>query len=89
MTPHETAAPVVAKPAGWTRRRKIMAAIVVGLVGVGAATTAFWYFTRCGDCGRSPILCTDPCVLPTFGQIPDGLQGTRVLAAVTSPAANR
>ncbi len=69
MTPHETAASIVAKPAGWTRRRKLAVAIVALIVLGAAALSAFWYFRSCGDCGRGPILCPDPCTLPHFSWI--------------------
>jgi hypothetical protein len=43
-----------------------MAAIVVAVLAVGAAA-AYRYLHLCGNCG--PILCDDPCTLPTFGQM--------------------
>jgi hypothetical protein len=69
MNPHEpsiTHAPL--PPAAGLRRRRWVIAIVAGIVLLGATGTAgFWYFTYCGHCGQSPILCDDPCTLPTFG----------------------
>ena len=54
-------------PAATVRKRRwwIAATIAVVLV-VGLAAFAVWYFRVCGNCG--PILCDDPCTLPTFGQ---------------------
>jgi hypothetical protein len=50
------------------KRRWWMAAIVVGVLTLGAvAAAAYWYLQVCGNCG--PILCDDPCTLPTFGQM--------------------
>jgi hypothetical protein len=43
-----------------------MAAILVAVLAVGAIA-AYRYLHLCGNCG--PILCDDPCTLPTFGQI--------------------
>jgi hypothetical protein len=48
------------------RRRWIAAAVVAGLVVGGGAIATYWYLRVCGNC--SPILCTDPCTLPTFSQ---------------------
>jgi hypothetical protein len=48
------------------RRRWWMAAIVVAVLVVGAIAT-YRYLSVCRNC--SPILCDDPCTLPTFGQI--------------------
>jgi hypothetical protein len=55
-------------PATTVRRRRwwIAATVAVTLV-VGLATFAAWYFRGCGNCG--PIICDNPCSLPTFGQI--------------------
>jgi hypothetical protein len=47
------------------KRRWWMAAIVVAVLAVGAVA-AYRYLHLCGNCG--PILCDDPCTLPTFGQ---------------------
>ena len=43
-----------------------MAAIVVAVLAVGAVA-AYRYLSFCRNC--SPILCDDPCTLPTFGQM--------------------
>ena len=43
-----------------------MAAVLVVVLAVGAVT-AYWYLSLCRNC--SPILCDDPCTLPTFGQV--------------------
>jgi len=48
------------------RRRWWMAAILVAVLAVGAIA-AYRYLHLCGNCG--PILCDDPCSLPTFGQM--------------------
>jgi hypothetical protein len=66
MNPHERAfTPVAAPPAAGWRRRRWIAAIVAGVLVVGAAgVAALWYFRVCRDC--APILCDDPCSLPTF-----------------------
>ena len=48
------------------RRRWWIAAIVVVVLAVGAVA-AYRYLTYCSNCG--PILCDDPCTLPTFGQV--------------------
>jgi len=42
-----------------------MAAIIVAVLAVGAVA-AYRYLSVCRNC--SPILCDDPCTLPTFGQ---------------------
>ena len=54
-------------PAATVRRGRwwIAATVSVVLV-VGLAAFAAWYFRVCGNCG--PIICDDPCSLPTFGQ---------------------
>jgi hypothetical protein len=43
-----------------------MAAVVVVVLAVGAVAT-YRYLSVCRNCG--PILCDDPCTLPTFGQM--------------------
>ena len=43
-----------------------MAAILVAVLAVGAVA-AYRYLSFCRNC--SPILCDDPCTLPTFGQM--------------------
>ena len=48
------------------KRRWWMAAILVAVLAMGAIA-AYRYLHLCGNCG--PILCDDPCTLPTFGQI--------------------
>jgi hypothetical protein len=74
MIPHEgtpvqpPAAP--ARPALSSKRRRLVIALVAAVAVLGATgTAAFWYMRPCDDCGRgrSPILCPDPCTLPTFG----------------------
>jgi heme A synthase len=45
-----------------------MAAILVVVLAVGAVA-AYRYLSLCRNC--SPILCDDPCTLPTFGQTND------------------
>jgi hypothetical protein len=54
-------------PVTTARRRRwwIAATVAVTLV-VGVATFAAWYFRACDNCG--PIICDNPCSLPTFGQ---------------------
>ncbi len=52
-------------PAATVRRRWIAAIVAVALV-VGLAGFAAWYLRVCGNCG--PIICDDPCSLPTFGR---------------------
>jgi hypothetical protein len=47
------------------KRRWWMAAILVVVLAVGAVAT-YRYLSLCHDC--SPILCDDPCTLPTFGK---------------------
>jgi len=47
------------------KRRWWMTVIVVGVLALGAVA-AYWYLRHCGNCG--PILCDDPCTLPTFSQ---------------------
>ena len=74
MNPQErnitTVAPAALAPVPrWTRRRTAVV-VVAGALIVGAiAYAGFWYFYRCENCGRSPILCDDPCTLPTFGEL--------------------
>jgi hypothetical protein len=48
------------------KRRWWMAVIVVVVLAVGAVA-AYRYLSYCRNC--SPILCDDPCTLPTFGQL--------------------
>ena len=50
------------------KRRWWMAVIVVVVLAVGAVAT-YRYLSICRNC--SPILCDDPCTLPTFGQMND------------------
>jgi len=50
------------------RRRWWIAAILVAVLAVGAVA-AYRYLSYCRNC--SPILCDDPCTLPTFGQMND------------------
>jgi hypothetical protein len=58
----------VASASRWNRRRTVIT-VVAGLLIVSAIVYAgLSYLYRCGNCGRSPILCDDPCTLPTFGQ---------------------
>jgi hypothetical protein len=56
---------VTAAPAR-TRRRWVLAVILGGLLVVGGGFAAYRYFIYCGDCRPSPIICPDPCTLPTF-----------------------
>jgi hypothetical protein len=48
------------------KRRWWLAAILVALLAVGAVAV-YRYLSVCRNC--SPILCDDPCTLPTFGQM--------------------
>ena len=72
MNSHERRfTPADTMPANTGRRsgRRWIAAILAGVLVAGAAgLTALWYFRLCGDCG-GPILCTDPCTLPTFSDM--------------------
>ena len=54
-------------PAATVRKRRwwIAAIVAVALI-VGLAAFAAWYLRVCSNCG--PIICDDPCSLPTFGQ---------------------
>jgi predicted cobalt transporter CbtA len=54
-------------PAATVRRRRwwIATIVAVALV-VGLTAFAAWYLRVCGNCG--PIICDDPCSLPTFSQ---------------------
>jgi hypothetical protein len=63
--PMNLAEPVQAAAAPSRRRRWWMATIVVAVLAVGAVA-AYRYLSICRNC--SPILCDDPCTLPTFGQ---------------------
>jgi hypothetical protein len=68
MNPHERAITQAAWPPAAGSRRRWIIGIVAGIMLLGATGTfGVWYFTSCGNCGRSPILCDDPCTLPTFG----------------------
>jgi predicted cobalt transporter CbtA len=49
------------------RRRWWIATIVAVALVVGLAAFAAWYLRVCGNCG--PIICDDPCSLPTFSQL--------------------
>jgi hypothetical protein len=51
------------------KRRWWMAAILIAVLAVGAVAT-YRYLNLCSNC--SPILCDDPCTLPTFGQAWEG-----------------
>jgi len=55
-------------PAATVRKRRwwIAAIVAVALV-VRLAAFVAWYLRVCGNCG--PIICDDPCSLPTFGQV--------------------
>ena len=56
--------------ARWTRRRKIAAGVIVGIVAmVSIAGAALWYVQRGGDRDHSPIICSNPCELPTFSEL--------------------
>ena len=48
------------------KRRWWIAAIFVAVLAIGAVA-AYRYLSLCRNCG--PILCDDPCTLPTFGQM--------------------
>ena len=64
FVPHAPAA----APAPARNRRRLIAAAVAGVLVVGAVTlAALWYLRLCGNCG--PILCDDPCSLPTFSNL--------------------
>jgi len=63
--PERGAAATAAPP---RRRRWWMAAIIIAVLAVGAVA-AYRYLSVCRNCG--PILCDDPCTLPTFGQVHD------------------
>jgi hypothetical protein len=54
-----------ATAAPFRKRRWWTAAIIVAVLAVGAIAT-YRYLSVCRNCG--PILCDDPCTLPTFGQ---------------------
>jgi hypothetical protein len=71
MNPHEPAAPAAAlPPAPGGRKLKVAALIFAGVaMGVAIAYGALRYFTYCGDCKDSPIICSDPCELPTFSEL--------------------
>jgi hypothetical protein len=59
-------APAALAPPRWSRRR-LIAVIIAAVLGVSASGyLALRYFVGCGNCD-APILCTDPCTLPTFG----------------------
>jgi hypothetical protein len=55
-------------PAATVRKRRwwIATIVAVALV-VSLAAFAGWYFRLCGNCG--PIICDNPCSLPTFSQM--------------------
>ena len=69
MNPHERSiAQSPLPPAATPGRRRWIIAVIAGVAILGATgTLGVWYLTRCGNCGGSPILCDDPCTLPTFG----------------------
>jgi hypothetical protein len=50
------------------KRRWWMAAVIVIALAVGAFA-AYRYLHLCGNCG--PIICDNPCSLPTFSQAPE------------------
>jgi hypothetical protein len=87
MTQHEQVAAIVAKPVGWSRRRKITIALALSLTVAAASFSAFWYFNRCGDCDQAPIICGNPCTLPTFGQMLDNSRHARTAVASVAAAA--
>jgi len=50
------------------KRRWWIAAIVAGALMTSAAgVVAYWYLNLCRNCG--PIICDDPCTLPTFSRM--------------------
>ena len=58
----------IAGPSHWSRRQ-VLAVVIATLIVAGASGyLALRYFTSCASCDKAPILCTDPCTLPTFGQ---------------------
>jgi hypothetical protein len=83
MNSHQPTVTPVAAPAAapapatrWLRPRTI-AAIVAGVIVVGIlGSLAAWYFLSCTNCRGGPILCDDPCSLPTFGEMRDSGFGT-------------
>jgi hypothetical protein len=67
MNSHERGFTPIAVAAPGRNRRRWMAIVLAGVLVFGATgAAAIWYFRLCGNCG-GPILCTDPCTLPTFG----------------------
>jgi flagellar basal body-associated protein FliL len=71
--PERSFTPVAKHPS--RKRRRWIAVIMAGVLLAGAVGIwAFWYLRVCGNCG--PILCDDPCTLPTFSQVAEpGLSG--------------
>jgi hypothetical protein len=69
MNPHEPSlGQAPASPVVVAHRRRWFIAIAAGLVVLAAAgSLGVMYFTQCGNCDRGPILCDNPCTLPTFG----------------------
>jgi len=59
-----------AAPAPVRKRRRLIAGLVAGVLVVCAVgLAALWYLRLCGNCG--PIICDDPCSLPTFSDLGD------------------
>jgi hypothetical protein len=57
-----------AAPTPARSRRRLIAAVVAGLLAVVAVSlAALWYLRLCTNCG--PIICDDPCSLPTFSRL--------------------
>jgi hypothetical protein len=87
MNPHKqsiTSAALAPAPR-WSRRRLIVVIVVGVLVVSASAYLALRYFILCGNCGGGPILCPDPCTLPTFGHLDPGLNA----ASAPSPPPHR
>jgi hypothetical protein len=55
-------------PAPVRKRGRLIAAVIAGVLLVAAISiAALWYLRLCGNCG--PIICDDPCSLPTFSRL--------------------
>jgi hypothetical protein len=83
MNPQEPSLAVADSAAGRIHRRRRLVMFAAGALVVSATgLAALWYFQGCGDC--RPILCDNPCSLPTFGRIDDARPGAAAAQFVAS-----
>jgi hypothetical protein len=67
--------PATLPPAPRRGRRRLAIGLIAAAVVSALGFAALKLFVTCSDCRPSPILCPDPCTLPTFGAVPDAVSG--------------